>query len=326
MRITRYRENKMDACAAFWWNLYEDMPYVHRPDGGQTVNTPPIGPEYFIKHLGYGLENLDPSHPNWPGLLSEDDILLAEDNGKICGILVSSQDQEKSTGYILSAYVERTIHGREMANGLVDEALHHFSELGFHRAVAAPRLATMEVESPIHLSLLDADFAFNRIYSNECYGVFLGGSLEGFQLQPEITAKIDQLEKEGITFERILRKDSPDLRRLDTGDEIDPFDEDAECTFVACHRGFVVGSAHGVWIFEDEGRTLCMVSPFVIPSYRHRGIGKVLQHLGMEEAVRRGAWGGWVATGLDNPARFIYRSVGYRYWYTCSSDMSKQIR
>jgi ribosomal protein S18 acetylase RimI-like enzyme len=324
MRIIRYKGNWADSCAEFWWSLYEDMPYVHRPDGGQTVNTPPIGPEYFVKHLGYGLENLDPSHPNWPGLLSEDDILLAEDNGKICGILVSSQDHEKSTGYILSVYVERTAHGREMANNLVDEALHHFSELGFHRAVAAPRLATMEVESPIHLSLLDAGFAFNEIYSNECYGVFLGGSLEGFQLQPEITAKMDQLRSKGITIERCVREQFP-FQRLDTGEEV-TLGEDSDCAFVAFVDGLVVGWTFEIWIFEDEGRTLSMMGPTVIPSYRHRGIGKAVHHLGTEEVVRRGAWGGWTATGLDNQARFIYRSVGYRYWYTCFSDMSKQIR
>lgn len=322
MRIIRYKEDMLDACAEFWWNIYESMPYVHRPDGNQTVNSPPIGPDYFVKHLGYGLSGRATQH--WCGEVTDDSIFLAEDGGRICGILVSSIDHEKLTGNILSAYVQRTVRGREMSNCLVDEVLRYFCELGFHRAAAAPGTFTMEVESPIHLSLLDAGFAFNQIYSNECYGVFLGGSLEGFQLQPEITAKIEQLRSEGITIERCVREQFP-FRRLDTGEEV-ALGEDSDCAFVAFVDGLAVGWTFEIWIFEDEGRTLSMVGPAVIPSYRHRGIGKVVHHLGTEEAVRRGAWGGWTATGLDNPARFIYRSVGYRYWYTCFSDMSKQIR
>ena len=49
MKIVRFNENLLDACAEFWWSIYEDMMYVHRPDGYQTVNTPPIGPGYFVK-------------------------------------------------------------------------------------------------------------------------------------------------------------------------------------------------------------------------------------------------------------------------------------
>jgi GNAT superfamily N-acetyltransferase len=323
MRILNYHESKGDECADFWWSLYRDMPYVHRPDGGQTVNTPPIAPGYFTKHLKNGFANAG-YFPE--GDISADTVILAEAEGKIAGILVSSIDREKQIGKILSAYMERNTRGRKIADLLVDEALDRFRKMGLNRAVAAPGYETIEVESPIHLSLLDADFAFNQIYGNECYGIFLGGSLENFSLQPEITARIDQLRKEGITIERVLRSDAPALRQLDTGVEVDPFDEDSECTFVAFHRDFAVGWACGVWIFEDEDRTLCMASPAVIPSYRHRGIGKALQHLAMEEAVRRGAWGGWVATGLNNPARFIYRSVGYKYWYTCFSDMSKSLQ
>jgi len=55
MRIVRYHENMLDECAEFWWNIYKDMPYVHRPDGWVTINTPPIGPGFFGKYLKEGL-------------------------------------------------------------------------------------------------------------------------------------------------------------------------------------------------------------------------------------------------------------------------------
>jgi len=54
MRIVRYHENMLQQCAEFWWSIYEHMPYVHRPDGWVTINTPPIGPESFVKHLKAG--------------------------------------------------------------------------------------------------------------------------------------------------------------------------------------------------------------------------------------------------------------------------------
>ena len=35
MRVMRYKESRLDECAELWWKLYEDLPYVHRPDGGK---------------------------------------------------------------------------------------------------------------------------------------------------------------------------------------------------------------------------------------------------------------------------------------------------
>lgn len=87
-------------------------------------------------------------------------------------------------------------------------------------------------------------------------------------------------------------------------------------TFVALMDGHLVG-----WIGEliangdDCGQTGGAV-PFVLPKHRRKGIAKPLYHLAMEEAVRHGAEWGWTATEIHNPARFIYRSIGYRHWYT----------
>jgi GNAT superfamily N-acetyltransferase len=311
----------LDAYAEFWWSIYKDMPYVHRPDGGQTLNTPPISPEYFIKHLKAGFSSA------WyfpKGNITDDSVIIVEDEGKTSGILVSSIDHEKLTGNILSCYVQRNQRGRELAASLLSESLERFRKMGLYRVVAAPDHKTMEVECPIHLALFNEGFGFNGIYSNECYGVFLGGSLEGFSLRPEIKEKIEQLRKDGITIERCVRGQFPNLRRLDTGEE-KVLGHD-ECEFFAFVNGLAVGWTFEVSVFEDEGRILCQVGPEVIPSFRGRGIGKVLHHLGIEEAKKQGAEGGWTATGIDNPARFIYRSVGWQYWYMCFSDMSKQLR
>jgi len=115
MKIVRFNENLLDECAEFWWSIYKDMPYVHRPDGHQIINTPPIGPnpEYFIKTLRDGFN----SAWYWTGDLSpggevecarkttDDSVILAEGEGKIVGVLVCSIEEEKRTGDIMSCYV-----------------------------------------------------------------------------------------------------------------------------------------------------------------------------------------------------------------------------
>ena len=330
MRIIPYNESMLDACAEFWWKIYEHKPYVHRPDGGQTVNTPPIDPEYFAKHLRNGFSGAR----YWGGHVTDDNVILVEDEGKIAGILVCLIEEEKHTGNIMSCYVQRDHRGREIADYLLSEALKRFRKRGLYRAVAGPVVSkTLEVECPIHLAILDAGFAWENDWwpaypleedriPNE-YGVFLGGSLQGFRLQPEIKEKREKLRKEGITIERVTADEFRNLRRLDTGEILTPPDD---VNFVALVDGLAVGWTFEAGIFEDEGRIMSMVGPYVIPSYRRRGIGKVLHHLGIEDTVRQGAQYGWTATNIHNPARLIYRSIGYRYWYTAFCLMSKRLR
>lgn len=330
MRIIRYKENLLDECAAFWWTIYEHMPYVHRPDGHQTINTPPIGPAYFAKTLQEGFENAS----YWLGnAVTDDSVFLAADEGRMAGILVCSIDEEKRTGNILSAYVQRDHRGREIADALLSEALERFREQGLRRAVAAP-CGSMEVECPIHLALLDAGFAWQNDWRPSCpeeeHGVFLGGSLEGFRLQPEISEKIEGLRQEGIEIEQVTADQLRNLRRLDTGENVSVAEDDwpglGPVSYVALVNDCVVGWLPEVGTFEDEERIIGGVVPVVIPTYRRRGIGKTLYHLGIEEVVRQGAQYGWTATEIHNPARLIYHSVGFRYWYTCFSRMSKRLR
>ena len=326
MRVTRLTENMFDACAEFWWSLYRDTQYVHRPDGYQTLNTDPIGPQYFLKYLDDGLSNDYPDH--WQGRVTDDSIVIAENGGKIEGVLVSAIDRDKQTGSILSAYVSRDAQGRKIAECMLVEALNRFRDLGLRGAKAAPGGRSMEVECPIHLALLQSGFGWEGNWDPACpdetYGVFLGGSLAQFSVDGEIHRRAEQLKNEGIKIERVERNHFPSLRRLDTGDLVDSIDDrDAnKCAFVALVDGLAVGWTFEVMVFEDEGRKLCKVGPEVIPSYRRRGIAKILHHLGIEEAVRRGATGGWTATGIFNPARIIYHSVGWRYWYTSFGNMS----
>jgi GNAT superfamily N-acetyltransferase len=341
MRIVRYHENVLDACAEFWWSIYKDMPYVHRPDGWVTINTPPIGPEFFCKYLKEGLSGAS----YWHGDVTEDSIILVEDAGKIEGILVCSIEKEKLTGDILSCYVrfahrrlrltvQRNHRGREIAEHLLSEALEHFRKLELHKAVVK---GALEVECPIHLAMLDAGFAWEEnwaqppdesgkapIYDWPTYQVFLGGSLEGFCLQSEIKEKIEKLRKEGIVIERLTIDEFRERRRLDNN-QTPNVEPNTPELFAALVDGRLVG-----WLFEmgvntDEGRVLGLTTPEVIPSYRRRGIGKVLYHLGIEEVVRQGAQYGYTVTGIHNPARLIYRSVGFKYWYTTCWQMSKRL-
>lgn len=165
----------LNACAEFWWTIYEHMPYAHRPDGGQTVNSPPIGPAYFVKTLSHGFGGSGYWFGEIPGEVTDDSVILAEDGGKIAGILVCSIDHETLTGYIRSCYVQRDHQGREIADGLLGEALEHFRTLGLHRAVAAPgRSKSMEVECPIHLALLDARFGWENDWHPAVFCVMAG--------------------------------------------------------------------------------------------------------------------------------------------------------
>ena len=45
METVIFSDELRDECASFWWDQYKDLPYVHRPDGYQNVNSPAhIGP------------------------------------------------------------------------------------------------------------------------------------------------------------------------------------------------------------------------------------------------------------------------------------------
>jgi len=306
-----------------------------------------MGPEYFVNHLQAAFDGASWWTSDWapgPGQrtscareTTDDSIILVKDEGKLAGILVSSVVEETLTGDIMSCYVRSNLRGRELADSLLSEALARFRKMGLRRVVAAPGAdRSMEVESPIHLAVLDAGFTWG-IWENdwqpvcvgEQYGVFLGGSLEGFRLQPEIKENIEKLRKGGIEIKRVTRDEFRNLRRYDTGGTKDkPTLDYYDTTFVALVDGHAVGWLSVLKISDDDppGVVTGEAVPEVIPMYQRRGVGKVLYHLGIEEAVRQGARYGWTATGIYNPVRLIYRSIGYRYWYTCFSRMSKQLR
>lgn len=330
MRIIRYNKNLLDECAEFWWNIYEHMPYAHCPDGWPTINTPPIGPdpEYFVKHLRAGLSGSHTQH--WRGDVTDNSVILVEDEGKVAGILISSIDHEKHAGNIMSAYVQRNRRGREIADYLLSEALERFRKMGLHRAVAAPDHGkSLEVECPMHLTLLDAGFAWEDDwepgYPMHEYSVFLGGSLGEFHLQPEIQQKIQRLDEKGIQIKRVTSEQFDALRRFDTGERPALH---SNVTFVALYWGdTVVGWLPEVHTREPDeyGRILGEAVPEVIPSFRRRGIGKVLYHLGIEEVAKQGAQYGFTGTNMHNPAHLIYRSVGFRYWYTSFNQMARRL-
>jgi len=336
MNVVTCTEQHLDQCAELWWSIYRDRPYVHRPDGGQTINGDPIGPETMVKWLGHASGGS--SHYKH---CTGDDILLAEHNGRIIGILVAPIDPDTGNGCILSGYVPWTGSGGETAALLVDEALARFRDRQIEQTVAAPDLwRSMEVESPLHLALLDAGFAWRDAWEvktdpdgpvtvpgAETYGVFLGGWHEDFVLSPQIEQRITRLAGQGIEIKRIEPVDCAVVRRLDTRGPVQTLDgPDEICAFIAFVDDLAVGWTFEVSLYEDEGRTMCQVGPEVIPSYRGRGIGKAPHHLGMAKAVAHGAQCSSRGTGVHNPARMIYASVpGYRYWYTAYSRFWKRL-
>lgn len=346
MKIANFTSTRRDECSEFWWDLYKDLPYVHRPDGYQNVNSPThLGPGYFLKHLDAGLTCRASSH--WHGEVRDDTIFLAVDDGKLAGILVSSVDVEASKGSILSAYVHHNAQGRVAASLLLDRALGLFRQSGLAEAVAGPDVTkSLEVESPIHQVLLDARFAWKDIWytpdddrdgveyvkGDPTYEVFLGGSLEGFEIGPEVRKKIEDLEAEGIRIDRISAEEFQGLEGWDPGafKQVREKGIDGDVTFVAMREGRVVGwlwevLTYSDWAEEGTPRTMGGCVPEVIPEYRKRGIGKVLYHLGMEDVVRRGAECGCTAAGIHNRARWIYQSVGYQNWYLAVNLLYRNI-
>ena len=252
-------------------------------------------------------------------------------------IVKCSIDKEKLTGNILSCYVQRDLRGREMANCLVDEALERFRKKRLLKAVAGPGWGRcLEVETPAHLAILDAGFAWKvwendwqPPYATEQYEVFMGGSLEGFHLKPEILEKREKLHKQGIEIRRVTQEEFHSLRRYDTGGIMDKSVlEHDEATFVALVDGIAVGWLSDLSVSDDDppGLVTGEAIPEVTPMYQRRGIGKVLYHLGIDDIVKRGVRCGWTGTGIYSPARLIYRSIGYRYWSTCFDGMKKWLR
>ncbi|MAF13146.1 hypothetical protein CMK11_22055 [Candidatus Poribacteria bacterium] len=330
MKIVPFTASAMDSYAEFWWSIYADLPYVVRADAYQASMLPAPGPTpgYFISNLQGGLGGDHQKH--WAGEVTDDTVVVAEADGAVAGILIASVDSEKRAGNILSAFVRRDGRGRQAATATLQEILERFGRMGLSRAVATPDWTRgIEVENPVHLALLDAGFAWERDWSPAYplveYSVCLGGVLGEFRVQPEIHASIERLRKEEtIEIEKVDHERFARLRRLDTGQPPEPFV--GHETFVALYEGLVAGWLPECDVGKDEfGRMFGESVPEVIHGFRNRGIGKALYHLGMEEVVRQGGEYGFTGTTAHNPARLIYRSIGFRYWYTSFCLLSKRL-
>lgn len=340
MKIRLFDQSTVEECDSLWWSIYEHKPYVHRPDGCQTVNTKSIGPGYFAEHLNYGLEGA----AYWPdGSVSEDSIFLVENGGRIRGIVICSIDSEKGAGYICSAYVRWNEEGRACSELLVEAALNRFRDFGLKVAVAAPqpRGKSMEVECPFHLGLLDARFAWKSSWFEPeqngisllkytdgvgVYGVFQGGSLQGFEVTDPVHRRVEELGRQGFRIETWPAQRFHETCRADPADKpTSPNSLNLGVNIVALEDGNLIGWMKELCVWDDDcGKTGGAV-PFVDPEYRRMGIGKAIYQFAMQEAVRHGADWGWTATEIHHPARFIYQSVGYRYWYTSYTQWERPL-
>jgi len=179
MRIIRFNENLLEQCVKFWWGIYQQKPYIVRPDGYQDINNPPVACDVFRENLQSGLNGGSVRH--WQGVVTHDSIILVEDNGKIAGMLVSSVDRENLVGTILSGFMRQDQRGREIANRLVSETLEHFRLLGLRKSVVGSSYA-LEVERPLHMAVIEAGFAWEESWDKPGgdYGVVMGGWFHDF--------------------------------------------------------------------------------------------------------------------------------------------------
>jgi len=335
MKITSYRNSMLDSWTELWWNLYGDKPYVMRPDGFQATNTARIGPQYLGEYL---LRGLGQETGQWFGRVLPESIFVACDGSKVQGVLITSVNYSNVTGNILSAFAERNQRGLQTTHALLKTALSYFRELGLREAITPT--SSLEVESPIYLSLLEEGFTWHgnweqggdmpedmviRAYPG--YLVFMGGSLEDFELKPEIKQAIACLHAQGVDFEVLSVDQLGERRRADTGqppDELNP--QGSIPSSAAVVDGSLVGWIGHIGVAqEDSGMAARACGMHVIPDYRGRSIGKVLYHLGIQAMVRRGAEYGYECAGLCSPSRLILHSVGYRYWYIGFMPMTKSL-
>lgn len=317
MGTVRFSRDMMDACSSSWWSLYRDLPYVHGPDGYDWVNGAPMGPHYFARHLEAGLSGKHAEH--WQGAVTDDSIFVAMEAGRINGLLIAAVRPKERTGNVLSAFAANDVRGRETTGRLLDEALAHFRALELTTAVAAPPPRTVEVQSPIYLSPMDAGFGWNKSrWPDNPYGVFLGGSIREFRVRPEIRERIETLRSEGVEIRRCSPEKARELRYYDS--EVKVGDKERNV------RAIAVAETATAWAEEPPSQRIWGEAiPLVVPDFRGRGIGKVLYHLGVAWLVEQGAVCTHLATDIDNPAQFIYRSTPLRYWYTSVCCMVKRL-
>ncbi len=327
MQLTHYSDCLQDQCADFWWNLHRDLPYVHRPDGYDWPNGAEVTPGFFTHYLREALSDTHVEH--WRGEVSDESIFVAVSDGRVAGVLISSISKEERAGSVLSGFVSGGPDGRRVAAGLLTAVLDRFRARGLRNAFAAPWTRAIEVNSPFHLALLDAGFAQDRCRWPEAgYEVFLGGTLEGFSLRPEVAATMARLYRVGIEVRSCETEECQHLQWHHSGEPIDT--GEANVRFVALSEGLVVGIATAGTATQGaeappHARVWGEAIPLVIPEFRGRGIGKVLYHLGVDWLVQQGATCTFLATGTDNPARFIYASTPLPYWYTSVSGLRRRL-
>lgn len=318
--MVRYHESMLDTCTEFWWDLYKERPYVVRPDGYQDINNPTVGRGLFGRNLNDGLSREYSTH--WCGEVTPESITVAENNGKIAGMLVCSIDRENLVGTILSGFMRQDQQGREVAEFLVGDALERFRKLGLRKAVAGAS-GTLEVERPLHIAALEAGFAWQDSWDqpdygywtlpHHGYGAVMGMWFRDFELRPEIKRKMEELERQGVTFRSLTLDELRQCRRLDTQQPPDDLDPHAG----PCYGAFVGDRLVG-WL-----AWICICGLEVIPSYRRRGIGTVLLHLVTDELAQGCGLYDYDCTvvRVHSPARILLRSAGYKYWYLGYSGM-----
>jgi len=337
MHVINYDGKWLTECTDFWWSLYSWKPYVVRPDGYEHPNVASTCPETFVRQLDDAFSRRSLSH--WCGEVTPESIFLAKTKAGVAGIMITATNRDEATGYIRSGFMPCDATGTRAAALLLDETLDYLRKRGVRNAILGPTWA-LEIESPLHIAALNAGFVCGDRWARTLepddvgmrfdtgYEIYMGGNLQGFTVPPEIKMQAASLSVEGITFRCCTLAEAKGLRRLDNGEPPD-LEPQLEFVFVALAKNRMVG-----W----TGKTPCrdqpevMASPggadglFVIPSYRRRGIGKVLFHLATEEIVRRGATHGFGGAGIYDPLRLIMKSVGYQYWYAAFPEMMKELK
>ena len=254
MEIRTFTENLMEACCTLWWDVYKDQPYVHKPDTYEWPMGENVGPYFCEAYLKDGLSGDSVGH--FRGEVDNDSIWVATDGGKVTGFLVASVNRNDGIGNLVSGFAHPTGQGRSAMNQLVETAIGRFREIGLSNASVAPGSMSLEVNSPLYHASWDQGFGLSES-ADSAYYVFLGGSLENWELAEEIESRVESLRSAGVTT---IECDAIEAKEFDLHPDLE-LDDLEGISVAATFDGRVIGYAHTSyeesWTETGPAQRLC---------------------------------------------------------------------
>jgi GNAT superfamily N-acetyltransferase len=180
-------------------------------------------------------------------------------------------------------------------------------------------------------------------YEDISHELVFYNDIRHFRLQDWLIERQERLEGEGLSFTWYQSQDRLDLLGFMEREFPGAWKAIIETAvsgaslpeiLLALTSGHIVGfigpfdvRERGRFYFSTDSRTGwgSFGSPGVASTFRQRGIGTVLWHLGLDHLRRSGAEFSEYGTGLDNPAQHLYFHSGARLIEISCEDMRRRL-